>query len=91
LFIAFTLRCFNTQPREGGCCRKPRARNPVERVSTHSRAKAAALETHKKTKKFRSFNTQPREGGCPTNYKTMPTVRQFQHTAARRRLRHYFY
>ena len=34
-----------------------------------------------------SFNTQPPEGGCgPAGYRRM-TPRQFQHTAARRRLR----
>ena len=33
------------------------------------------------------FNTQPRGGGCEGKAVTAATVKPFQHTAARRRLR----
>ena len=36
------LKRFNTQPREGGCLRSL-VKNDINTVSTHSRAKAAAL------------------------------------------------
>ena len=55
--------CFNTQPRGGGCSWLfyfP----PLRRVSTHSRAEAAALSLFVSNKPFLSFNTQPRGGGC---------------------------
>ena len=36
----------------------------IKNVSTHSRAKAAALSFFYQYPQNRSFNTQPREGGC---------------------------
>ena len=56
-------------------------------VSTHSRPKAAALVilTHQKINK--SFNTQPPEGGCSLFSDETIESFEFQHTAARRRLR----
>ena len=55
-------------------------------VSTHSRAKAAALSTCKTTALLPSFNTQPREGGCGRRQINLEGKIMFQHTAARRRL-----
>ena len=37
---------------------------PINRVSTHSRAEAAAVEVIAPTKRDYRFNTQPRGGGC---------------------------
>ena len=56
------------------------------RVSTHSRPKAAA---DGKTNLFiinTSFNTQPPEGGCQRTFNKTRKLKEFQHTAARRRL-----
>ena len=56
------LKCFNTQPHEGGCLNLFGARHPLKSVSTHSRTKAAAetmgvinkiyeyVSTHSRTK-----------------------------------------
>ena len=56
------------------------------RVSTHSRAKAAANGFFiYATDKVR-FNTQPREGGCSLFQAISDDIARFQHTAARRRL-----
>ena len=57
-------KCFNTQPREGGC---PNIRSSLAYavvVSTHSRAKAAAISDIQDPQSEEGFNTQPREGGC---------------------------
>ena len=80
------FQCFNTQPREGGCA-------PLGHlvtwciVSTHSRAKAAALSVVSQNYLKFSFNTQPREGGCYSKNALKLFQLLFQHTAARRRLR----
>ena len=60
---------------------------PIE-VSTHSRPKAAAFTNFAKHQRSYRFNTQPPEGGCHYFDDTPRTIRKFQHTAARRRLRY---
>ena len=77
---------FNTQPREGGCFMVGKISKITPDVSTHSRAKAAALSTCKTTALLPSFNTQPREGGCGRRQINLEGKIMFQHTAARRRL-----
>ena len=57
-------------------------------VSTHSRPKAAACLLRFQSILSRRFNTQPPEGGCEPRYKEGIKGVWFQHTAARRRLRH---
>ena len=56
-------------------------------VSTHSRPKAAALFEEIVSFYHTSFNTQPPEGGCLLHHQFRVHHSQFQHTAARRRLR----
>ena len=54
-------------------------------VSTHSRPKAAALMAGLACARI-CFNTQPPEGGCSHLFYQSVTPKEFQHTAARRRL-----
>ena len=56
-------------------------------VSTHSRPKAAASGKKSQKPKLGGFNTQPPEGGCIMTLTKCHMSSQFQHTAARRRLR----
>ena len=42
---------------------------PMDVVSTHSRAEAAAFASTIKPTKFTGFNTQPRGGGCSLHKK----------------------
>ena len=56
-------------------------------VSTHSRAEAAAVKHAQRYSQTFSFNTQPRGGGCHLLIKKQANKQEFQHTAARRRLR----
>ena len=58
------IKCFNTQPREGGCFATAICHLNNRKVSTHSRAKAAAKNSLIIGTISLSFNTQPREGGC---------------------------
>ena len=55
---------FNTQPPEGGCFKNLKLLFLVLVVSTHSRPKAAALESLTIQTIHAGFNTQPPEGGC---------------------------
>ena len=55
-------------------------------VSTHSRPKAAALMAGLACARI-CFNTQPPEGGCSHLFYQSVTPKEFQHTAARRRLK----
>ena len=57
-----------------------------EVVSTHSRPKAAANVKSITIRKWPGFNTQPPEGGCLFSTLGRSFAKQFQHTAARRRL-----
>ena len=57
-------------------------------VSTHSRPKAAADTVRFRRQRDQSFNTQPPEGGCVSRGNPFKAFKGFQHTAARRRLRH---
>ena len=59
----------------------------ITSVSTHSRAEAAAVDVKHYRLLNVSFNTQPPEGGCTGRTDSLSQTRQFQHTAARRRLR----
>ena len=59
-----------------------------EKVSTHSRAKAAAVLWIPRRQLKQGFNTQPREGGCVEQIHFVGKLIKFQHTAARRRLRY---
>ena len=62
--------CFNTQPPEGGCPPRCRARCRRPAVSTHSRPKAAASSFLFFRNPHKSFNTQPPEGGCNTHHQS---------------------
>ena len=55
-------------------------------VSTHSRPKAAGLDHIAASRGLSSFNTQPPEGGWLWRFFWLSQTREFQHTAARRRL-----
>ena len=79
---------FNTQPPEGGCGLKTPDIQLDDLVSTHSRPKAAAHCFCSLTHKITSFNTQPPEGGCLFVVALNVMRKEFQHTAARRRLLH---
>ena len=78
---------FNTQPPEGGC--------GIESAVTHS--KLSGFNTQPPEGGCQSFgrsqfidncfNTQPPEGGCYSLETYISNRHQFQHTAARRRLR----
>ena len=68
---------FNTQPREGGCACYDMDLAFINLVSTHSRAKAAALSTTLGSKKMYSFNTQPRESGCRPPTAHLPPNKRF--------------
>ena len=57
--------CFNTQPHEGGCQLIKKPLSKPCRVSTHSRAEAAAKHFRQEDTHLFCFNTQPRGGGCP--------------------------
>ena len=56
-------------------------------VSTHSRPKAAASWRRNRGFPAACFNTQPPEGGCAGGAIVLCYRDEFQHTAARRRLR----
>ena len=58
----FFISCFNTQPPEGGW-EKIRDKRQRQRVSTHSRPKAAGLACGDFLNPINGFNTQPPEGG----------------------------
>ena len=62
---------FNTQPPEGGCVDLYQI-EPVYKVSTHSRPKAAAARTTPSTPSPPGFNTQPPEGGCKVGITALP-------------------
>ena len=81
---AEVIESFNTQPPEGGCMIHQRF-NVGAIVSTHSRPKAAALMAGLACARI-CFNTQPPEGGCSHLFYQSVTPKEFQHTAARRRL-----
>ena len=59
-------------------------------VSTHSRPKAAGFSCTGSFCSFSCFNTQPPEGGWWQVWLLPLSYTVFQHTAARRRLAHYF-
>ena len=65
------LKSFNTQPPEGGCVDLYQI-EPVYKVSTHSRPKAAAARTTPSTPSPPGFNTQPPEGGCKVGITALP-------------------
>ena len=56
------------------------------KVSTHSRAEAAAFGRGFCRPQCYRFNTQPRGGGCWGAQRAKNRYVMFQHTAARRRL-----
>ena len=62
IFSHVTTGSFNTQPPEGGCLRQCSCYY-LDKVSTHSRPKAAVRKKAQKDYRGR-FNTQPPEGGC---------------------------
>ena len=78
-------RSFNTQPPEGGCKLQDATRG-TEKVSTHSRPKAADLR-HVDLVLLKLFqHTAARRRLLVKNF-FWPPEEVFQHTAARRRLR----
>ena len=80
------LKCFNTQPPEGGWSALVRA---TEESLQFQHTAARRRLGHRSRAIYRptpSFNTQPPEGGW-ANYTAAKTkAEEFQHTAARRRL-----
>ena len=78
--------CFNTQPPEGGWLYGRDGAVRLILVSTHSRPKAAGYIAQQEFVEFSSFNTQPPEGGWLIKKVVQAEEKQFQHTAARRRL-----
>ena len=81
------IKCFNTQPPEGGCLL--RVFDAIQKlpVSTHSRPKAAAagrMTTHQRARVFQHTAARRR---LPGMVQVPSLVLWFQHTAARRRLR----
>ena len=81
--------CFNTQPPEGGWLYGRDGAVRLILVSTHSRPKAAGYIAQQEFVEFSSFNTQPPEGGWLIKKVVQAEEKQFQHTAARRRLDRY--
>ena len=76
---------FNTQPPEGGCKGLPYL-SIADRVSTHSRPKAAAsTSTNNKTSIRVSTHSRPKAAAFYI-YDCHSVDMEFQHTAARRRL-----
>ena len=67
---------FNTQPPEGGCFKNLKLLFLVLVVSTHSRPKAAALESLTIQTIHAGFNTQPPEGGCTLPSDRVKTIHQ---------------
>ena len=61
-------------------------RRLTNRISTHSRAKAAGCYTPRRGVNRRYFNSQPREGGWILLIVVIAILKAFQLTAARRRL-----
>ena len=61
-FLCQNMRCFNTQPPEGGWDEFLNIK-AVSAVSTHSRPKAAGFNLFSWLFKISGFNTQPPEGG----------------------------
>ena len=79
-----TLRCFNTQPPEGGCKANIAKWIGID-VSTHSRPKAADFDTEtERQDTLVSTHSRPKAAGYSPVEQIIMTV--FQHTAARRRL-----
>ena len=76
--------CFNTQPREGGCLLSSLFPQNI-RVSTHSRAKAAARSRRLESlvPLFQHTAARRRLHFAPSS---RSNLMKFQHTAARRRL-----
>ena len=77
--------CFNTQPPEGGCYNVGHSK-PRERVSTHSRPKAAAPVNRPNTSASMFQHTAARRRLLRAVPKRPIPDPMFQHTAARRRL-----
>ena len=80
---------FNTQPPEGGWANLPATPPEVDQVSTHSRPKAAGVET---TGGLRAKSFQHTAARRRLAVETTGGLRakSFQHTAARRRLVKYY-
>ena len=83
--LSVFVRCFNTQPPEGGWPFLTAHTIRSLPVSTHSRPKAAGF-IQAAFVFTGGFNTQPPEGGWTLTVCTNITSVWFQHTAARRRL-----
>ena len=66
--------------------KRPDDKTLHQKVSTHSRPKAAAHGLIQLKRRRRGFNTQPPEGGCLKRLMNKRKELVFQHTAARRRL-----
>ena len=77
---------FNTQPPEGGWLRHRLSCYYLDKVSTHSRPKAAGFQPRIAGRDRAGFNTQPPEGGWLREGPHKWRICKFQHTAARRRL-----
>ena len=84
--ISSNNKCFNTQPRGGGCFSQHTAINRATVCfNTQPRGGGCSCSPRQPTSCCR-FNTQPRGGGCERNLWAELQYKRFQHTAARRRL-----
>ena len=80
-------RSFNTQPPEGGWNGLKKQENTS--VCFNTQPPEGGCNLGQQAVKFQNgFNTQPPEGGCFLMRLSLGTLKMFQHTAARRRLRH---
>ena len=78
--------CFNSQPPEGGWRTVRAAAEVFADVSTHSRPKAAGIDSFDNNGFVIGFNSQPPEGGWNPYKDSQAVQTAFQLTAARRRL-----
>ena len=79
------IRCFNTQPRGGGCLRLRALKNILISFNTQPRG-GSCTSSNAPGMMISRFNTQPRGGGCLSAFTKTVITSLFQHTAARRRL-----
>ena len=78
---------FNTQPPEGGCFYTVAFWIVLNGFNTQP-PEGGCRKNIFLLSAPSGFNTQPPEGGCVADFHTQNSLKRFQHTAARRRLRH---
>ena len=86
IFPSATLSCFNTQPPEGGWLFQEYGADLYSSFNTQPPEGGWTRRCCINTANIHSFNTQPPEGGWDSLMLGAPSLLEFQHTAARRRL-----